>query len=64
MTHFRELTDRYTLEKILRSSRAGTVLRAIDSRSGQALAVKTINVTSPPLLVQKAPELEKLGAAL
>jgi hypothetical protein len=64
MTHFRELTDRYTLEKILRSSRAGTVLRAIDSRSGQALAVKTVNVTSPPLLVQKAPELEKLGAAL
>lgn len=64
MTHFRELTDRYTLEKILRSSRAGTILRAIDSRSGQALAVKTINVTSPPLLVQKAPELEKLGAAL
>lgn len=64
MTHFRELTDRYTLEKILRSSRAGTVLRAIDSRSGQALAVKTINVASPPLLVQKAPELEKLGAAL
>lgn len=64
MTHFRELTDRYTLEKILRSSRAGTVLRAIDSRSGQALAVKTVNVTSPPLLVQKAPELEKLGAVL
>ncbi len=64
MIHFRELTDRYTLEKILRSTRAGTVLRAIDNRTGQAVAVKLITVTSPPLLVQKAPELEKLGAAL
>ena len=64
MTQFRELTDRYTLEKILRSSRAGTVLRATDNRTGQEVAVKLINVTSPPLLVQKAPELEKLGAAL
>lgn len=64
MTQFRELTDRYTLEKILRSTRAGTVLRAIDNRTGQAVAVKLITVTSPPLLVQKAPELEKLGTAL
>jgi serine/threonine-protein kinase len=64
MTQFRELTDRYTLEKILRSTRAGTVLRAIDNRTGQAVAVKLITVTSPPLLVQKAPELETLGAAL
>lgn len=64
MIHFRELTDRYTLEKILRSTRGGTILRAIDNRTGQTVAVKTINVTSPPLLVQKAPELERLGAAL
>ncbi len=64
MTQFRELTDRYTLEKILRSSRAGTVLRGTDNRTGQDVVVKLINVTSPPLLVQKAPELEKLGAAL
>ncbi|HKH48803.1 MAG TPA: hypothetical protein VKM72_29400 [Thermoanaerobaculia bacterium] len=64
MTHFRELTDRYTLEKILRSTRAGTILRAIDNRTGQPVAIKLITVASPPLLVQKAPELEKLGAAL
>lgn len=64
MTQFRELTDRYTLEKILRSTRGGTVLRAIDNRTGQAVAVKLITVASPPLLVQKAPELEKLGTAL
>ena len=64
MIHFRELTDRYTLEKILRSTRGGTILRAIDNRSGQAVAAKLVTVTSPPLLVQKAPELEKLGAAL
>jgi len=64
MTHFRELTDRYTLEKIVRSTRAGTILRAIDNRTGQPVAIKLMTVTSPPLLVQKAPELEKLGAAL
>jgi hypothetical protein len=64
MTQFRELTDRYTLEKILRSTRGGTVLRAIDNRTGQAVAVKLITVASPPLLMQKAPELETLGAAL
>lgn len=64
MTHFRELTDRYTLEKILRSTREGTVLRGIDNRTGQPVAVKLITVASPPLLVQKGPELEKLGTAL
>jgi serine/threonine-protein kinase len=64
MTHFRELTDRYTLEKILRSTRGGTVLRAVDNRTGQPVAIKLVTVTSPPLLVQKAPELEKLGDAL
>src|SRR6266545_2500568 len=64
MTHFRELTDRYTLQKILRSSRGGTVLRATDNRTGQEVAVKLITVASPQLLVQKAPELEKLGAVL
>jgi eukaryotic-like serine/threonine-protein kinase len=64
MTHFRELTDRYTLEKILRSTRAGTVLRAIDNQTGRAVVIKLINVPSPQLLLQRAPELEKLGAAL
>jgi serine/threonine protein kinase len=61
---FRELTDRYQLEKILKSTRFGTVLRAADSRSGRTVAVKLITVTSPPRLVAGAPEFEKLGAAL
>ena len=62
--HFRELTDRYSLDKILRSTRSGSVLRAIDSRSGQAVAVKLINVASPGELVLRAPQIEKLAAAL
>jgi eukaryotic-like serine/threonine-protein kinase len=62
--HFRELTDRYSLDKILRSTRTGTVLRATDSRSGQAVAVKLMNVPSPAELVQRAPQFEKLAAAL
>jgi len=64
MMHFRELTDRYSLDKILRSTRTGSVLRAIDSRSGQAVAVKLINVASPAELVLRAPQLEKLAAGL
>ena len=62
--HFRELTDRYSLDKILRSTRTGSVLRATDSRSGQTVAVKLINVPSPAELVQRAPQFEKLTAAL
>jgi serine/threonine protein kinase len=61
---FRELTDRYQLEKILKSTRFGTVLRAVDARSGRTVAVKLITVTSPPRLVAGAPEFEKLGATL
>ncbi len=61
---FRELTDRYQLEKILKSTRFGTVLRAADAKSGQTVAVKLITVTSPPRLVALAPEFEKLGATL
>jgi serine/threonine protein kinase len=61
---FRELTDRYQLEKILRSTRFGTVLRAADSRSGRTVAVKQITAPSPPRLVAGAPEFEKLAAAL
>jgi serine/threonine protein kinase len=61
---FRELTDRYQLEKILKSTRFGTVLRAADARSGRTVAVKLITVTSPPRLVAGGPEFEKLGAAL
>jgi serine/threonine protein kinase len=61
---FRELTDRYQLEKILKSTRFGTVLRAADAKSGRTVAVKQITVTSPPRLVAAAPEFEKLAAAL
>jgi eukaryotic-like serine/threonine-protein kinase len=62
--HFRELTDRYSLDKILRSSRTGTVLRATDSRSGQTVAVKLVTLTSPAELMSRAPWFEKLAAAL
>jgi serine/threonine protein kinase/tetratricopeptide (TPR) repeat protein len=61
---FRELTDRYQLEKILKSTRFGTVLRAADAKSGQTVAAKLITVTSPPRLVAGAPEFDKLGATL
>jgi serine/threonine protein kinase len=61
---FRELTDRYQLEKILKSSRFGTVLRAADGKSGQTVAVKLITVTSPPRLVAGGPEFAKLGSTL
>jgi hypothetical protein len=61
---FRELTDRYQLEKILKSNRFGTVLRATDSKSGRVVVVKQITVPSPERLVAAAPELEKLAAAV
>ena len=61
---FRELTDRYQLEKILKSNRFGTVLRASDTRSGRTVAVKQITVTSPARLVAEAPAFERLAAAL
>jgi serine/threonine protein kinase len=61
---FREITDRYQLEKILKSNRFGTVLRARDATSGRTVAVKLITVTSPPRLTAGAPELERLAATL
>ncbi|HEY0514906.1 MAG TPA: hypothetical protein VGH73_23630 [Thermoanaerobaculia bacterium] len=61
---FRELTDRYQLEKILKSNRFGTVLRATDSKSGRTVVAKLITVPSPPRLVAAAPEFEKLAATL
>ncbi|HXO22514.1 MAG TPA: hypothetical protein VOA87_21545 [Thermoanaerobaculia bacterium] len=42
----REITERYKLEKILKSSRSGSVLRASDIASGQAVVVKLL--TLPP----------------
>lgn len=61
---FRELTDRYQLEKILKSTRFGTVLRATDSKSGRVVVVKQITVPSPERLVAAAPEFEKMAAAV
>ncbi len=61
---FRELTDRYQLEKILKSNRFGTVLRAVDSKSGRPVVVKLITVPSPPRLVAAAPDFARLAAAL
>jgi serine/threonine protein kinase len=61
---FREITDRYQLEKILKSNRFGTVLRARDATSGRTVAVKLITVTSPPRLTAGVPELERLAATL
>ena len=72
---FRELTERYQLQKILKSTRFGTVLRATDTQTGGAVAVKLITLgntvgntlgntvgDSPGLAA--APEFERLAAAL
>lgn len=64
---FRELTDRYQLQKILKSARSGTVLRATDTQTGGTVAVKLITVgdtvgNSPGLAA--APDFERLAAAL
>lgn len=61
---FRELTDRYQLEKILRSTRFGTVLKATDTKTGRSVAVKQITVTNPARLVAEAPAFERLAAVL
>jgi tetratricopeptide (TPR) repeat protein len=42
MAQTRELTDRYRLERILASSRSGTVLGATDLGSGRRVAIKLI----------------------
>lgn len=61
---FRELTDRYQLQKILRSTRFGTVLRGTDLQSGQTVAAKMITAGPSPGLAAAAPEFEKLAAVL
>ena len=61
---FRELTDRYQLQKILKSTRFGTVLRATDVSSGRTVAVKLVTVEPSPGLAAGAPAFEKLAAAL
>jgi hypothetical protein len=44
----RELTDQYRLEKILGSSRGGSILRATEIASGRGVAIKLINVPPGP----------------
>ncbi len=61
---FRELTDRYQLQKILRSTRFGTVLRGTDLQSGRTVAAKMITVGPTPGLAAGAPDFEKLAALL
>lgn len=64
MVQFRELTERYKLEKILKSTRGGTVLRAADLSSGQALAIKLIPLGPATALEAVAAELERLAGTL
>lgn len=61
---FRELTDRYQLQKILKSNRFGTVLRATDIQSGRTVAVKLLTAGPSPGIDAAGPVLEKLAAAL
>jgi eukaryotic-like serine/threonine-protein kinase len=61
---FRELTDRYQLQKILKSTRFGTVLRATEVPSGRTVVVKLVTIGSAPGLPAGAAELEKLATAL
>lgn len=48
MIQFREVADRYNLEKILKSSRTGSLFRATDSASGEAVAVKLLPLGAAP----------------
>lgn len=64
MVQFRELTERYKLEKILKSTRGGTVLKAADLSSGQALAIKLIPLGPSTALEAVAGELERLAGTL
>jgi serine/threonine protein kinase len=60
---FRELAERYQLQKILKSTRFGSVLQAADISSGRTVALKLVRIGSSPGLAA-APEFEKLAAAL
>ena len=60
----RELTDRYQLQKILKSTRFGTVLRATDVASGRTVAIKLVTVGPSPGLAAGAPDFERLATTL
>ncbi|HKV08194.1 MAG TPA: hypothetical protein VJ725_08660, partial [Thermoanaerobaculia bacterium] len=64
MVQFRELTERYKLEKILKSGRGGTVLRAVELSSGRALVIKLIPLLPSTPLEASAAELERLAGVL
>jgi serine/threonine-protein kinase len=59
----RELAERYKLQKILKSTRFGTVLQATDLVSGRTVAVKLVTTGSSPGFAM-VPELERLAATL
>ncbi|HVS00818.1 MAG TPA: hypothetical protein VMW27_29635 [Thermoanaerobaculia bacterium] len=62
---YREITERYRLEKILKSTRSGTVLRATDTQSGRTVAIKLIPIENPPGLSAGATQaFERLAGAL
>ena len=60
----REIAQSYQLQKILKSSRWGSVLRGTDVRSGQAVVVKLLNVAPALGPEAMAPAFEKLAATL
>ena len=60
---FRELTERYDLARILHSGRSATVMRAMDRRTAQAVAVKMIQA-SPAGFEEAAARFEASAAAL
>ncbi|HEV2844999.1 MAG TPA: protein kinase, partial [Thermoanaerobaculia bacterium] len=67
---FRELTDRYQLQKILKSTRFGTILQATATRSERTVAIKLITVPPQPgvqpgaALMAAAPAFQKLAVTL
>ncbi|HVT59914.1 MAG TPA: hypothetical protein VHR45_16130 [Thermoanaerobaculia bacterium] len=64
MQQSRELTDRYRLDKILGSSRSGSVLQATDLCSGQPVAIKLIALASARSSTSARERFERLGAFL
>jgi eukaryotic-like serine/threonine-protein kinase len=58
----RELTDDYRLERILGSSRGGSVLRACHLGSGRTVAIKLINVPAPAAPSLGAAAVERFDA--
>lgn len=60
----RELTERYQLQKILKSTRFGTVLEAADLSSGRPVVIKLVNAGPSPALAAMAPGFEKLARTL